>query len=50
MSVIKLFVRWTARCAVVALLAAHAAGAAAQTVTLPAFDAGAFSTAFDFVK
>jgi hypothetical protein len=49
MSAIKLIFRWSTRCAAIALLAAHAAAAAAQTVSLPAFDAGAFSTAFDFV-
>jgi len=49
MSAIKVFVRWTARCAAIALLAAHAAAAAAQTISLPPFDAGAFSTAFDFI-
>jgi len=49
MSACELFVRWTARCAAIALLAAHPAAATAQTISLPAFDAGAFSTAFDFI-
>jgi hypothetical protein len=47
MSAIKLLVRRTARCAAIALLAAPAAAAAAQSISLPAFDAGAFNTAFD---
>lgn len=50
MAAITLFFRWTARCAAMALLASHAAAAAAQTVSLPPFDAGAFSTAFDFTR
>jgi hypothetical protein len=49
MSISTRTLRRAAKCAVVALVAAHVARATAQTITLPAFDAGSFHTAFTFL-
>ncbi|MBV8201679.1 MAG: hypothetical protein JOZ15_13740 [Acidobacteria bacterium] len=49
MSISTYILRRAATCAVLVLAAVHAAHAAAQTIALPAFDAGAFHTAFTFL-
>ena len=46
MSIITRILRGAAKCVALALFAAHVAPAMAQTITLPAFDAGSFHTAF----
>ena len=49
MSNITRILRRAAKCVALALVAAHVAPATAQTITLPAFDAGSFHTAFTFL-